>query len=129
MSNEITKAETSPKNAVRPRVDVLENDVEYLVVADLPGVAKDAVDIRFEANELAIEARRTTRSPGEGHSLLAEEYRTSDFRRVFAMPDGIDAEKVEARLEQGVLEVKLPKLAAKRPRKIAVSSGDAPPSS
>lgn len=119
MSNEITKTEASPKNAVRPRVDVLENDAEWLVVADLPGVAKDAVDIRFEANELAIEARRPA---ADETGLLAQEYRASDFRRAFAMPDGIDAEKIEARLENGVLEVKLPKVAAKRPRKIAVTS-------
>jgi HSP20 family molecular chaperone IbpA len=118
MSTEMTKTETSPKNTVRPRVDVLENDAEWLVVADLPGVAKDAVNIRFEANELAIDARRPAATTG---GLLAEEYRTSDFRRVFAMPDGIDAEKIEARLEHGVLEVKLPKVAAKRPRKIAIS--------
>lgn len=119
MSNEITKTESAPKNAVRPRVDVLENEAEWLVVADLPGVAKDAVDIRFEANELTIEARRPA---GRTEGVLAEEYRASDFRRAFAMPDGIDAEKVEARLEHGVLEVKLPKVAAKRPRKIAISS-------
>jgi HSP20 family protein len=120
MSNATTTTETASKNAVRPRVDVLENEAQYLVIADLPGVAKDAVDIRFEANELAIEARRT--ASADHGSALAEEYRPSDYRRVFAMPDGIDADKIEARLEHGVLEVTLPKVAAKRPRKIAITS-------
>lgn len=120
MSNELQKSDKSQAPTVRPRVDVYENEAEYLVVADLPGVAKDAVDIRFEANELSIEARRTT--PTETGSLLAQEYRPATFVRAFTMPDGVDGEKIEARLDRGVLHVKLPKLAEKRPRKIQISA-------
>jgi HSP20 family molecular chaperone IbpA len=102
---------------LRPRVDVYENDAEYLVLADLPGVAGDAIDVRFEAGELHIEASRTLDAPG---TPLVEEYRGATFARTFAMPDGIDSEAIEAKLANGVLEVKLPKTAAKRPRRIEV---------
>ena len=105
----------------RPRVDVFENAHEYLVVADVPGVAKDGLDVRFESGELRIEAHRSKAPTQEAQgSLLAEEYRIGDYRRAFAMPDGIDADKIEAELAHGVLRVHLPKSAAKRPRKIAV---------
>jgi len=128
MSQEMTKTpsgqQAAPANvapeqrlAVRPRVDVFENETEYLVVADMPGVAKDAVEVRFEDGELRLDARRTFDAPG---TALAEEYRAADFRRAFAMPDGVDAEKIVAELRCGVLQVHLPKSAAKRPRKIEV---------
>lgn len=115
MKTELTKNEVQ---AVRPRVDVLENETEYLVVADLPGVTREAVDIRFEDGELRLEARRTV-APAPGQPL-AEEYRMADFRRAFAMPEGVDAEKIEAELASGVLKVHLPKSAQKRPRRIDV---------
>lgn len=103
--------------AVRPRVDVYENADEYLVLADLPGVKKEDVDVRFEAGELHVAAERGHVAAG---APLAEEYRAAPFARAFAMPDGIDADKIDATLEKGVLRVRLPKLAAKRPRKIEV---------
>jgi len=106
---------------VRPRVDVFENEAEYLVIADVPGVRNDAVDVHFKDGELRIEAHRT-RGPTSttGAQPLAEEYRAADYRRAFAMPDGVDADKIEAELAQGVLKVRLPKSAHKRPRRIDI---------
>jgi HSP20 family molecular chaperone IbpA len=115
------QAQQQQQPTTRPRVDVFENAHEYLVVADVPGVAKDGLDVRFESGELRIEAHRSKPPTQEAQgSLLAEEYRIGDYRRAFAMPDGIDADKIEAELAHGVLRVHLPKSAAKRPRKIAV---------
>lgn len=103
--------------AVRPRVDVYENEEELLVLADLPGVKKDGVEVRFEAGELHVSAERPYVPAG---APLAEEYRAAPFARAFAMPEGIDAEKIDATLDKGVLTVRLPKVAAKKPRKIEV---------
>ena len=103
--------------AVRPRVDVFENEAEYLLVADVPGVAKDAVDIRFENGELRLTAQRAGGPPGQA---LADEYRPADYRRVFAMPEGVDPEKIDAELAHGVLKVRLPKSSAKRARRIDI---------
>lgn len=91
-----------------PRVDVWENDAELLLVADLPGVAPDAVDVQLEDGELVIEGRRT-----KGRA----------YRRAFALGDGFDLDKVAARHVNGVLELRLPKAAHKRTRKIEVRAG------
>jgi len=120
-SNELANRNEQQEPTTRPRVDVFENAHEYLVVADVPGVAKEGLDVRFESGELRIEARRTRTEAQQGH-VLGAEYRIGDYRRAFAMPDGIDADKIEADLANGVLRVHLPKSAAKRPRKIDVRS-------
>lgn len=119
MKNEMTKANDQPAAlAVHPRVDVFENEAEYLVIADVPGVNKDAIDVRFEDGELRLEAKRA-HGAVTGQPLAAE-YRVADYRRAFAMPDGVDAEKIQAELANGVLKVHLPKSAAKRPRRIDI---------
>jgi len=124
MSNTIAKStQQAPARAdaqplaIRPRVDVFENEHELLVVADVPGAAKDSIDVRFEGGELRLEARRAAGPQGQP---LAEEARLADYRRAFAMPEGIDSEKIEASFTNGVLTVHLPKSSAKRPRKIDV---------
>jgi HSP20 family molecular chaperone IbpA len=118
MKTELTKSNEAQRFAVRPRVDVFENDREYLVIADVPGVAKDAIDVRFEDGELRLEARRWL--PADAQQPLSEEYRVADYRRAFAMPEGVDADKIEAELTNGVLKVHLPKSETKRPRRIDI---------
>ncbi len=118
--NETSPMRAEPRAVVRPRVDVFENDAEYLVVADLPGVVKDALDIRFEDGELRIRAPRGLRDRGQA---LALESRFADYERAFAMPDGIDAENIGADLTAGVLRVRMPKVAQRRSRKIDVRAG------
>lgn len=90
------------------RVDVYENENELLLLADLPGVAAEGLDVRVANGELTIEGRR-----GEN----------GKYRRVFAVDDaGFDLDKVAARQQNGVLELRLPKAAQKRARKIAVKA-------
>lgn len=121
MSNETTmnkRENQSPERmqqraAVAPAVDVFENKDEILIFADLPGVAKDNLAIHLEKNELAIEGRR----PDAGDE---EPY---DYRRTFVVPAGIDADRISASLQNGVLRVALPKPAALKPRTIAVKAG------
>lgn len=107
-----TRGEHRPESvkqrpAVAPPVDVFENKDEVLIVADLPGVAQEALRIDLEEERLVIEA------PREGF----------DYRRSFLMPDGIDREKVSAKLTNGVLRLTLPKAAAIKPRRIEVKAG------
>lgn len=103
---------------VAPNVDVFENDHELLVVADLPGVAKEDMGIHFEKGRLTIEGRRTPQNPKWTARLTESE--TYDYRRTFLVPQGIDAEKIAAELNQGVLAVHLPKHASVKPRRIEV---------
>jgi HSP20 family molecular chaperone IbpA len=97
-----------PRAFVAPRVDVYENADELLIVADVPGATSDSVRVEIDKGELLLEAKR-----------VAPAY---DYRRVFSVPSGIDASKIEATLSSGVLHVKLPKSDALKPRRIQVKS-------
>lgn len=112
------KRETQP--TVEPPVDVYENKEELLVVADLPGVDNNELGIRLENGELTIEGKRAGFPDGRG---LVQEFRATDYRRTFLVPEGIDGEKISAELKHGVLRVHLPKSAALKPRQIAIKAG------
>ena len=113
-----THAETvQQRPAIAPAVDVYENKDEVLIVADVPGASRDRMTLHLDEGKLTIEARREDAQPG---AALAAEYRAFDYRRVFLVPQGIDADKIVAELEQGVLKVHLPKVPALRPRQIPI---------
>ena len=108
----------SDRPAVLPRVDLFENDEELLLVADLPGVGKDGLDVQFHDGTLSIEGRRN--SAHDEATLLRREYQTADFVRHFLVPEGIDVSQIAAELRNGILTLHLPKAEAIKPRKIAV---------
>ena len=103
--------------AIAPAVDVYENKDEVLIVADVPGATRDRMTLHLDKGKLTIEAKRDDARPG---AALAAEYRAFDYRRVFVVPQGIEVDKIVAELEQGVLKVHLPKVAALRPRQIEI---------
>jgi HSP20 family molecular chaperone IbpA len=105
--------------AVAPRVDIFENKDELLVIADMPGVAKDGLTINLDAEQLSIEGRI---SDAPQARALAREWRPVDFRRSFVLPQGIDREKITAELKLGVLTLHLPKAASVKPRQITVKA-------
>jgi HSP20 family molecular chaperone IbpA len=105
---------------VAPRVDVYENANELLLVADVPGANKESVSIQLDKGQVTIEA---TRNDDVSGSPVVAEYRPTDYVRVFAVPQGIDATKIDAQLTGGVLRLRLPKSEALKPRRIEVRSG------
>jgi HSP20 family protein len=115
---EIEKAET--RRTMLPAVDVYENDEEILLLADVPGVDKSGVEVRFDRDTLSITAKREASQPG---NLIAGEYAPADYARSFVVPQSIDADGIKAELDRGVLKVHLPKPAAARPRQITVTAG------
>ena len=100
-----------------PYVDIYENADELLLVADLPGVDRQDLNVHFEKGQLAIEARRSDATEG---SRLAAEWKALDFRRTFAVPQGINADRISAELANGVLRVHLPKVESLKPRQIQI---------
>jgi len=110
----------SDRRTVTPACDIYENKEEVLLLADLPGVAPDALKINLDNDELTLEARRDL--PGEG-ALLSAEYRACDYRRSFVVPSGIDASKIAAELKNGILHLHLPKSEDVKPRQISVRAG------
>ena len=114
---EATRGETF----ATPDVDIYETDETLVLVADVPGVAHDGVELGLEEGVLEITAHR--RSGDAGHEPDHEEYRPSSFYRAFRLSEEIDAEKIGAALSDGVLTVTLPKSARAKPRKIEVKPG------
>lgn len=104
-----------------PRVDILETDKELTVYADMPGVAPDGVDLRYEKGELILHGKVTPRH--EGKRLLLGEAPVGDYYRLFTIHESIDASRIEAEFKDGVLIVHLPKVEEARPRQIQVKLG------
>lgn len=125
MKNESNEAPSLVKSGERPTLvpacDVYENKDEILVIADLPGIEADALQINLEKGELVLEAHRDGAAK-EG-AFLGAEWGSCDFRRRFSIPRGIDASKISAALKDGVLHLHLPKSEVLKPRQIAVSAG------
>jgi len=106
----------------RPNVDVIESGEEMLLLADMPGVKPDDLDIRYERGELSIHARVTPRQDPNTTYLLRE-YGIGDWQRSFRIGEGIDSERIQAELKDGVLTLHLPKTKELLPRQIAVKAG------
>jgi HSP20 family molecular chaperone IbpA len=94
-----------------PRVDIYEGPQDLLVIADLPGVSADQLDIRFERDTLWIEGRV---------QRLRSDIDPFTYQRSFRVPRGIDASKISADLKGGVLTLRLPRQAQAQARQIAV---------
>jgi HSP20 family molecular chaperone IbpA len=108
--------------AYRPYVDILEARDELTLVADVPGVKSDAIEIDFEDGLLSIHGKVEPRY-GEKTDFLLNEYGIGDFHRAFRVSEQIDAGRISAECAEGVLTVHLPKAETARPRKIEVKSG------
>ena len=102
-----------------PHVDILETDSELLLLADVPGVRPEDIELHYERGELMLHARVHSRLPKEG--MLLKEYEEGDFHRVFSVHESIDPGRIEAQCKNGVLTVRLPKMEALRPRQIKVT--------
>lgn len=105
------------RETVTPPVDVYENADELLLVADVPGATQDGVDVQLDKGQLTIRARRDEETTG---APMALEYRPRDYFRVFSVPQGIDASRIDAQLSAGVLHLRLPKSESLKPRRIEV---------
>jgi HSP20 family molecular chaperone IbpA len=114
-----TAEPTTNRPVIAPAVDIYENEHEYLVLADLPGVAHDGVQIRFENGELSLDARR---SGEQADDYVGNEIQLADYRRLFRIPETVDSEKIDAKLVHGVLHLVLPKASKARPRQISVKA-------
>lgn len=102
-----------------PRVDIYERPEGVVLVADLPGVSEQTVDIELEGDLLTISARPAFEMP-EGFEQTYGEFRASGFYRQFRIGERVDREKIQASVRHGVLRVELPKAEEAQPRKIQI---------
>jgi HSP20 family molecular chaperone IbpA len=105
--------------ALLPPVDVVEDSTGITLYADLPGVAKDQLNLRVEAETLTIEGQLNLAMP-EGMEASHAEVSLPRYRRVFTLSRELDTEKVSAEFKQGVLTLRIPKTEQAQPRKIAI---------
>lgn len=112
----------SQENGWMPPVDVMETTGEVRIVAELPGVKPDGIRISVENNVLILagEKTRTQMSENDGERAHRFERVYGAFERRFTVPQTVDAEKIEARYEHGVLTLVLPKAEKAKPRQISV---------
>jgi HSP20 family protein len=109
------------ERAMIPLVDVVEDATAITLLADLPGVPKDKLSIKFESNSLTIEGEVSLEMPGGMESSHAE-VRLSHYRRVFILSRELDVENMSAEFKNGVLRLDIPKAAHMQPRKIEVKA-------
>jgi HSP20 family protein len=131
--NELQKTETSvpterqgaaqagaDTRALRPQVDVLEDERGITLLADLPGVPRDQLDIKVDGETLTIEGTVATATP-QGLQPAYVELRVPRFRRAFTLSRELDTGRIEANLKDGVLNLRIPKLEHAQPRRISVN--------
>jgi HSP20 family protein len=114
-----TNGERAEEQFITPAATVLENADGYTLEVEMPGVNKETLEMWIENNELTIVGRRSM--PTIEGTLLHRESRSENFRRAFELDPSIDADKISAKIEQGVVRLTLPKAEQVKPRKITVA--------
>jgi HSP20 family protein len=107
-----------------PRLAAYTKDGDLVLHADLPGVSLEDVDIILDANVLTVSGERKAATEEEGVSYYLNELPYGPFRRSVAVPEGVDADSIKARFENGILEVVLPGATVQlEPKRIAIEGG------
>lgn len=115
-------ADQDAQRAALPAVDVFEDNAGITLLADMPGVPREQLDIKVEGEELLIEGGVQPRTP-DGLEAIYAEVRAPRYRRSFTLSRELDTTRIEANLKDGVLSLRIPKQAHAQPRKINVTAG------
>lgn len=113
--------ETTRNPLYEPRTDIYEKGDGIVLVAEMPGVAPDGVDVTLERRVLTIRGRSVDFGH-EGYQPVYAEYRLGDYERVFTLSEEIDQDGIKATQKDGVLTLVLPKAAPAKARKIKVKT-------
>lgn len=114
-----TAEHTRARKVFTPRADIYESGDSIFVLADMPGVDENHLEIMLEKNILTITGFVEPAIPG-GYTLAYAEYAVGDYKRVFTLSNEIDRDRIEATVKNGVLKLQLPKSKAVQARKISV---------
>ena len=109
---------------IAPATDMVEKDKEYEISAELPGMDEKDIEIRLSNHTLSIKGEKSEEKEEREKDYYLSERRYGSFHRVFQLPEGVDADKIEASFSKGVLNLKLPKTAQaqKGNKKIAIKA-------
>jgi len=117
--DDVMTSEQSGRAGVFPPINLTEDKDNYYVRAELPGVTGDDLDIQVTANNLAISGERKIAAE-EGARYHRREREAGTFSRMISLPGEIDADKIDARLKNGVLSIAISKAEVAKPKQIAV---------
>jgi HSP20 family protein len=106
-----------------PPMDMWEAGDDYVLKADLPGVAEDDVSIEVEDGTLTISGQRSAEERGEGQGWYRYERSAGTFTRSLSLPEGVDPDGIVAEFDRGVLEVRIPKPEQRKPRRVEIKAG------
>jgi len=104
-----------------PAVDIKEEDDKYILIADIPGVDPENIDVHMENGMLSIKGERNSELKTEHEGFKRIERKHGVFYRRFTMPEGVNPDAIDAKSNNGVLTVSIPKQEAIKPRKITVN--------
>lgn len=107
---------------MRPAMDVIENENDYTVRIDLPGIAPDDVKVEIENDTLTVSGEMGDTVEREGDRYHYRERRYGAFQRSVRLPNTVDTDKIDASFENGVLNVMLPKLPQAQPKQISIKA-------
>jgi HSP20 family protein len=106
-----------------PAMDLVETDEHFVLRADLPGLGQDDVKIELEDNVLTVSGERKAEHEEAREGFYRLERASGAFRRSLTLPEGVDAEGISAKFDRGVLEIRIPKPAERKPRRVAIQVG------
>jgi HSP20 family protein len=104
-----------------PAMDLVETEDEFVLRADLPGLSEKDVNIEIESNVLTISGERKAEHEERKEGYYRVERSSGTFSRSLTLPEGVAPESVRASFDRGVLEVRIPKPEARKPRRVAIS--------
>jgi HSP20 family protein len=107
-----------------PSMDLVETEEHFVLRADLPGLSEEDVSIELEDNVLTVSGERKAEHEEKKEGFYRVERSFGQFRRSLTLPEGVDADKIAATFDKGVLEVRIPKPEERKPRKVAIQVGD-----
>jgi HSP20 family protein len=107
-----------------PAMDLAEEGDELVLRADLPGLTEDDVEIEVKDRVLTVSGERRAEEKKEGEGFYRVERAFGSFSRSLSLPDGIDADKVRAEFDNGVLEVRIPKPEERKAHRVQIGKGD-----
>lgn len=105
-----------------PPVDIIEEKSRFVVLADVPGVRREDIEVTMDGGVLTVTGVRHPTSREDDADLRRSERSNGRFSRRFSLPESTDAEKITAKCHDGILEISIPKLPEVQPRQITVDA-------
>lgn len=121
IANELEKGFSIETGGFNPRVDLVEDNKNYYIISELPGVLKEDVKISINEEKILTLKGEKKAVANDNNSYLRTERLFGSFSRAFTLPDNLDYDKISAKFNDGILEIALPKVEPPAPKEIEIN--------